>query len=278
MLKGSLVGIFTDTITNIATDGIEVNYEVVGDRLNVDTVVSSIGSSSVTLSQSTTNNIILVQEDGIFESSNGNLIVGIDTSNAVIGYGISNQYITQGTTISSVGLSSITISQAASNPASKLVKTGELTGIATNSITGINTSGIFENQLVFGEYIDSQTGISSIGQGEIFLTKNTTNPGLHTGSFDISFMRCIPNIVIACPSNEHELWHLLDICYEYKGPAAIRYPRGSGIGVEPRPKDIEGFQIGKAKKINDGQSVCILNFGVLIDQIDRIAEKRNYTF
>ena len=186
--QGSLVGIFTDTITNIATDGIEVNYEVVGDRLNFDTVVSSIGSSSVTLSQTTTNNIILVQEDGIFESSNGNLIVGIDTSNAVIGYGISNQYITQGTTISSVGLSSITISQAASNPASKLVKTGELTGIATNSITGINTSGIFENQLVFGEFIDSQTGISSIGQGEIFLTKNTTNSGLHTGSFDIYFI------------------------------------------------------------------------------------------
>ena len=99
----------------------------------------------------------------------------------------------------------------------------------------------------------------------------------HTGSFDISFMRCIPNIVISCPSNEHELWHLLNICYEYKGPSAIRYPRGSGIGVKPIPNEIQGFEIGKAKKIKDGQSVCILNFGVLIDQIDQIAEKRNYT-
>ncbi len=99
----------------------------------------------------------------------------------------------------------------------------------------------------------------------------------HTGSFDISFMRCIPNIVISCPSNEHELWHLLNICYEYKGPSAIRYPRGSGIGVKPIPNEIQGFKIGKAKKIKDGQSVCILNFGVLIDQIDQIAEKRNYT-
>ena len=99
----------------------------------------------------------------------------------------------------------------------------------------------------------------------------------HTGSFDISFMRCIPNIVISCPSNEHELWHLLNICYEHKGPAAIRYPRGSGIGVKPMPNEIEGFEIGKAKKIKDGQSVCILNFGVLMDQIDQIAEKKNYT-
>ena len=99
----------------------------------------------------------------------------------------------------------------------------------------------------------------------------------HTGSFDISFMRCIPNIVISCPSNEHELWHLLNICYEYKGPSAIRYPRGSGIGVKPIPNEIQGFKIGKAKKIKDGQSVCILNFGVLIDQIDQIAEKKNYT-
>ena len=99
----------------------------------------------------------------------------------------------------------------------------------------------------------------------------------HTGSFDISFMRCIPNIVISCPSNEHELWHLLNICYEHKGPAAIRYPRGSGIGVKPIPNEIQGFEIGKAKKIKDGQSVCILNFGVLMDQIDQIAEKKNYT-
>ncbi len=99
----------------------------------------------------------------------------------------------------------------------------------------------------------------------------------HTGSFDISFMRCIPNIVISCPSNEHELWHLLKICYEHKGPAAIRYPRGSGIGVQPIPNEVEGFEIGKAKKIKDGQSVCILNFGVLMDQIDQIAEKKDYT-
>ena len=99
----------------------------------------------------------------------------------------------------------------------------------------------------------------------------------HTGSFDISFMRCIPNIVISCPSNEHELWHLLNICYEHKGPAAIRYPRGSGIGVQPIPNEVQGFEIGKAKKIKDGQSVCILNFGVLMDQIDQIAEKKDYT-
>ena len=96
----------------------------------------------------------------------------------------------------------------------------------------------------------------------------------HSGNFDISFMRCIPNIVIATPSDENEMRVLLNSCYEYKGPAAIRYPRGSGKGAEIK-KELSAIEIGKGRKIRDGEEACILNFGVLIDRAEEIANELN---
>ena len=97
----------------------------------------------------------------------------------------------------------------------------------------------------------------------------------HSGNFDISFMRCIPNIVIATPSDENEMRLLLNSCYEYPGPAAIRYPRGSGRGTEIL-KDFSVAEIGKGKEIKVGKKVCILNFGVLLDRAEVIANEFNY--
>ena len=97
----------------------------------------------------------------------------------------------------------------------------------------------------------------------------------HSGNFDISFMRCIPNIVIATPSDENEMRILLNSCYEYKGPAAIRYPRGSGRGTEIN-KDLSVAEIGKGRKIRDGEELCILNFGVLLDRAEEVANEFNY--
>ena len=97
----------------------------------------------------------------------------------------------------------------------------------------------------------------------------------HSGNFDISFMRCIPNIVIATPSDENEMRLLLNSCYEYPGPAAIRYPRGSGRGTEIH-KDFSIAEIGKGKEIKVGKKVCILNFGVLLDRAEVIANEFNY--
>ena len=96
----------------------------------------------------------------------------------------------------------------------------------------------------------------------------------HSGNFDISFMRCIPNIVIATPSDENEMRVLLNSCYEYKGPAAIRYPRGSGKGAEIK-KELSAIEIVKGRKIRDGEEACILNFGVLIDRAEEIANELN---
>ena len=97
----------------------------------------------------------------------------------------------------------------------------------------------------------------------------------HSGSFDISFMRCIPNLVIATPSDEDETRILLNTCFEYKGPAAVRYPRGSGCGAQVN-KELSTVKIGKGKKINEGNDVCILNFGVLIDRALEIVQETNY--
>ena len=97
----------------------------------------------------------------------------------------------------------------------------------------------------------------------------------HSGNFDISFMRCIPNIVIATPSDENEMRLLLNSCYEYPGPAAIRYPRGSGRGTEIL-KDFSVAEIGKGKEIKVGKKVCILNFGVLLDRAEAIANEFDY--
>jgi len=97
----------------------------------------------------------------------------------------------------------------------------------------------------------------------------------HSGSFDISFMRCIPNLVIATPSDENETRVLLNTCFEYIGPAAVRYPRGAGCGAEVQ-KDFSVVEIGKGKKILNGEKICILNFGVLIDRALEIAQENNY--
>ena len=97
----------------------------------------------------------------------------------------------------------------------------------------------------------------------------------HSGNFDVSFMRCVPNIVIATPSDENEMRILLNSCYEYKGPAAIRYPRGSGRGTEIN-KELSIAEIGRGRKIRDGEELCILNFGVLLDRAEKVANEFNY--
>tara|TARA_B100001989_G_C24474645_1_gene431092 strand:- start:510 stop:1037 length:528 start_codon:yes stop_codon:yes gene_type:complete len=82
-------------------------------------------------------------------------------------------------------------------------------------------------------------------------------------------------MVIATPSDEDEMWHLLNSCYEHKGPAAVRYPRGTGTGTVIEDKNSKA-EIGKAKKIIDGTNLCILNFGVLLHRVESLAKNNNF--
>lgn len=82
----------------------------------------------------------------------------------------------------------------------------------------------------------------------------------HAGSFDLSYMRCIPNMLIMTPSNENELRLLLNTGYHYQGPAAVRYPRGTGPNATVQDS-LEGVEIGKAVLRRQGEGICMLVFG-----------------
>ena len=96
----------------------------------------------------------------------------------------------------------------------------------------------------------------------------------HAGSFDLSFMRIVPNLVIMAPASENECYGMLEAGYKHKGPAAVRYPRGGGNGeYDERKKEI--IEIGKAKIIREGQDIAILSFGAVLDSCRQAAEKLN---
>ncbi len=85
----------------------------------------------------------------------------------------------------------------------------------------------------------------------------------HAGSFDLSFLRCIPNMAILAPSDENECWHLLNTGFAHQGPVAIRYPRGSGNGAII-DKNSETYPFGKALIKHSGTTIAILAFGSMV--------------
>jgi 1-deoxy-D-xylulose-5-phosphate synthase len=82
----------------------------------------------------------------------------------------------------------------------------------------------------------------------------------HNGTYDVSFMRCLPNIVLMAPAEENECRQMLYTGYSLDMPAAVRYPRGSGIGVVP-DKNLTALPVGKAELRRKGKEVAILAFG-----------------
>ncbi len=96
----------------------------------------------------------------------------------------------------------------------------------------------------------------------------------HAGSFDLSYMRCIPNIVIAAPSDENECRLLLTTGYQHNGPAAIRYPRGTGTGAMIEPQ-LNTVAIGKGVPKRQGKTVAILSFGTLLSEALKAADAIN---
>ena len=98
----------------------------------------------------------------------------------------------------------------------------------------------------------------------------------HHGTFDLSYLRCIPNMVIAAPSDEDQCRKMLQSAWLHEGPAAVRYPRGEGTGVA-LDASLDTLEIGKGKIVRQGTGVAILNFGVLLDQALAAAEILNAT-
>ncbi len=98
----------------------------------------------------------------------------------------------------------------------------------------------------------------------------------HAGAYDIAFIRCIPNMALACPADERECRQLLSTAYAQNHPVAVRYPRGSGAGVAPLP-GLEGLPYGKGEVRRSGQRLLILAFGTLLYPALQVAEALNAT-
>ncbi len=94
----------------------------------------------------------------------------------------------------------------------------------------------------------------------------------HAGSFDLSFMRCVPNMVIMAPSNEDECRQMLYTGFLHDGPAAVRYPRGKGPGVMPE-QDMQAIPLGKAEVLAEGRNVALLAFGSMVEPCRPLAER-----
>ena len=86
----------------------------------------------------------------------------------------------------------------------------------------------------------------------------------HQGLYDIAFLRTLPNMVVMAPKDENELRHMLKTAVCHKGPAALRYPRGSGLGV-PLDEEMKELEIGKGEVMKDGSDIAILAYGHTVD-------------
>ena len=99
----------------------------------------------------------------------------------------------------------------------------------------------------------------------------------HAGAYDIPFLRCIPNMAVACPADEQECRQLLTTAFAQNHPVAVRYPRGAGAGVATTP-DLQGLPYGKGEVRREGQSgIAILAFGTLLYPALAAAEQLDAT-
>ena len=98
----------------------------------------------------------------------------------------------------------------------------------------------------------------------------------HAGTFDLSFLRCVPNMLIMAAADEAECRRMLSTGFAHKGPAAVRYPRGRGPGTLP-DRALDTLPIGKAELRRQGKGIAILSFGALLESALAAAETINAT-
>jgi 1-deoxy-D-xylulose-5-phosphate synthase len=98
----------------------------------------------------------------------------------------------------------------------------------------------------------------------------------HAGNYDLAYLRCIPNMVVMAASDENECRQMLTTGYQYNGPAAIRYPRGAGIGAAIKP-ELTTIEIGKGEIKRTGQKIAILAFGSMVAPSVAAGETLNAT-
>jgi 1-deoxy-D-xylulose-5-phosphate synthase len=98
----------------------------------------------------------------------------------------------------------------------------------------------------------------------------------HSGNYDLSYLRCIPNMIVMAPTEENECRQMLYTAYQQNCPTAVRYPRGKGVGIEPK-KSMSLLEIGKGEVIRKGTGVAILLFGSLLKEALQAADALDAT-
>jgi len=131
------------------------------------------------------------------------------------------------------------------------------------------------DQLIHDVALQNLGVLFAIDRGGIVGSDGAT----HTGSFDLSFMRCIPNMTILAPADENECYHMLDFAFTLNSPVAVRYPRGKGPGINIDKQANSALEKGKAKLVlsqaqnKQLKTVSILSFGSLLHQAIQAAEQ-----
>ena len=97
----------------------------------------------------------------------------------------------------------------------------------------------------------------------------------HHGAFDLSFLRCIPNLSILVPADEGQCWRMLNAALASDNPVAVRYPRGFGPGSKLPKEQTASIEIGKAKQITKGKDVAIISCGTLLSEVKPVAKELN---
>lgn len=98
----------------------------------------------------------------------------------------------------------------------------------------------------------------------------------HAGAYDIAYLRCIPQVSIACPADENETRKLLTTAYQQNHPVAVRYPRGAGVGVAVE-RDLQPLPFGKGEVRRQGKRLAVLAFGTLLYPALQVAERLDLT-
>ncbi|WP_345294705.1 1-deoxy-D-xylulose-5-phosphate synthase [Luteimonas vadosa] len=128
------------------------------------------------------------------------------------------------------------------------------------------------DQLVHDVAIQDLDVLFAIDRGGVVGPDGAT----HAGNLDFSYLRCVPNMVVMAPADENECRQMLSTGFRHAGPAAVRYPRGSGPGVAIRP-DLDALPIGKAEVRQHGSRVALLAFGALVPAAEAVGRELGVT-
>src|SRR5690606_27360365 len=146
-------------------------------------------------------------------------------------------------------------------------------GIRDCHVTGVQTCALpIYDQLIHDVAVQDLDVLFAIDRAGLVGEDGPT----HAGSFDLSYLRCIPGMLVMTPSDENEMRRMLTTGYLFEGPAAVRYPRGTGPNA-PIERGLEPLEIGKGVVRRQGSKVALLVFGVQLAEALAVGETLDAT-